>query len=95
MVLPNGQAPLLTEKNYQESYLRFQDRQAGVSLVYDPEKDAYHYNAYCLEIRNLKELFTVEFDFLEQALEMINEEFSTWKLISFNGKSGCGSCVAK
>lgn len=86
----------LTEENYESDYLRFQDRQAGVSLVYDPYEERYYYNAYCVEMKLVKELFSVEYRFLEEALETINDEFGTWELVSFDKKkSGCGSCVAK
>ena len=86
----------LTEENYDSSFLRFHDRQAGVSLVYDPHEGRYYYNAYCAEAKILKQLFSVEYVFLEQALETINDEFGTWELVSFDPKkSGCGSCVAK
>ena len=86
----------LTEENYESDFLRFQERQAGVSLVYDPAEERYYYNAYCVETKLLKELFSVEYRFLEEALETINDEFGTWELVSFEKKkSGCGSCVAK
>ncbi|MFK7824751.1 MAG: hypothetical protein AB8G05_11370 [Oligoflexales bacterium] len=86
----------LTEENYESDFLRFQDRQAGVSLVYDPCEERYYYNAYCVETKLLKELFSVEYRFLEEALETVNDEFGTWELVSFDKKkSGCGSCVAK
>lgn len=85
----------LTEFNYEYSYLQFQDRQAGISLVYSPEEERYYYNAYCIEMKNLKELFTVEYLFLEEALETINAEFFGWELKSFDKKSGCSSCAAK
>ena len=85
----------LTEENYQHTVLVFRDRQAGVSEIFDPGTGRYSYNAYCLEKKLLKELFTCEYDFLSDALEVINEEFGTWQTESFEGKSGCGSCVAK
>jgi hypothetical protein len=84
----------LTEENYDHSVLVFRDRQAGVSEIYDPERDSFSYNAYCLEKKLVKELFTCEYDFLTDALEVINEEFGSWDLESFD-KKGCGSCVAK
>lgn len=86
---------LLTEENFEGSYLRFQDRQAGVSLVYSHEDDKFYYNAYCVEMTLLKELLSVEFDYLDDALTFINEEFSSWEVASYEAKSGCGSCVAK
>ena len=85
----------LTEDNYQHTVLVFRDRQAGVSEIFDPKTGRYSYNAYCLEKKLLKELFTCEYDFLSDALEVINEEFGTWQTESFDGKSGCGSCAAK
>lgn len=86
----------LTADNYDQAVFRFQDRQAGVTEIYDPEENLYTYNAYCLEIKLMKELFTVEYDFLEDALELINSEFGSWELREFAAKdSGCGSCVAK
>jgi hypothetical protein len=85
----------LTVDNYDHSVLVFRDRQAGVSEIYDPETDRYTYNAYCLEKKLLKELFTCEYDFLEDALQVINEEFGSWGLETFEEESGCGSCVAK
>jgi hypothetical protein len=44
-----------------------------------------------------KELCTVEYEFLEDALDTINADFGTWELKPFEAesKSGCGSCVAK
>ncbi len=84
----------LTETNYDSSVLVFRDRQAGVSEIYDPESGTFSYNAYCLEKKLMKELFTCEYDFLTDALEVINEEFGSWDLESFD-KKGCGSCVAK
>ena len=85
----------LNEENYQEKVFRFRDRQAGISIIYDPKDDTYSYNAYCLEIKIMKELFTVEFDFLDDALALINDEFGTWELEDIGTKKGCGSCVAK
>ncbi|MDD9950459.1 MAG: hypothetical protein OXT67_02735 [Zetaproteobacteria bacterium] len=86
----------LNESNYDSHYLRFQERQAGVSLVFDPDKELYYYNAYCIEMKLLKELFTVEYTFLEEALETIDAEFGTWELTPYDKKkSGCGSCAAK
>lgn len=87
---------VLTEENFTAKAFRFRDRQAGVSLIFDPEREVYTYNAYCLEIQLLKELFTVEHDYLEDALKLINDEFGTWELKDLAPeKSGCGSCVAK
>lgn len=86
----------ITEENFETHYLRFEKRQAGVGLVYCPEKEAYSYNAYCLEKELLKELFSVEHEFLEDALQMIHEEFGSWELVPYEKqKSGCSSCAAK
>jgi hypothetical protein len=87
-------AQKLTPDNYSHSVLVFRDRQAGVTEIYDPGMGRYTYNAYCLEKKLLKELFTCEYEFLEDALLAINEEFGTWTLESFDQK-GCGSCAAK
>ena len=87
---------ILTEENYGHMALVFRDRQAGVAPIYDPFKETYTYNAYCLEKRLLKELWTKEFDYLVDALEAVNDEFDTWTLESLEeGKSGCGNCAAK
>jgi hypothetical protein len=86
----------LTLDNYTSNYLQFQDRQAGVNVVFSPDDDRYYYNAYCIETKLLKELMTVEFEFPEDAIEMINCDFATWELKDFDTKkSGCGSCSAK
>lgn len=85
----------LTNENYSHSVLRFRDRQAGVSEVFDPSDEKYAYNAYCIEITLLTELYSCEFEFLEDALAAVNQEFGQWELVDLGGKSGCGSCVAK
>ena len=85
----------LTEENFSYSILQFRDRQAGVSVVYDPDLDTYSYNAYCLEAKLLKELFTFEYEFLGDALSVVNDEFGQWELVDLSAKKGCGSCVAK
>lgn len=85
----------LTEDNYTSMALGFRDRQAGVSLIYDPETMGYTYNAYCIETKLFKELFTAEYTFLADALNMINGEFGTWELVRLDGKKNCTSCVAK
>ena len=85
----------MTEENYSYSYYSFEDRQSGISLVYSPSKKSYLYNVYCLEQTLLKELFTVEYDFLEDALKTVNSEFGNWKLKTFEEKkSSCSSCTA-
>ena len=86
----------LTDDNYMEKAFFFRDRQAGVSSIFDPKTKTYTYNAYCLERELMKELFTVEFDFLDDALQLINDEFGSWEIDSLGTeKSECGSCVAK
>jgi hypothetical protein len=86
----------LSIDNYMAKVFRFNDRQAGISLIYDPNRDCFTYNAYCLETKIMKELFTVECDFLDDALSLINQEFGTWDLVDLvEEKSGCGSCAAK
>jgi hypothetical protein len=85
----------LTVDNFAHSILQFRDRQAGVSVVYDPEMDRYTYNAYCIEAQLLQELFTCEYEFLDDALLVINEEFGQWESVDLLAKKGCGSCVAK
>jgi len=85
----------LTADNFDHTILKFRDRQAGVSVIFDPESEVYSYNAYCLETKLMKELFTCEYEFLDDALECINEEFGTWETESFDKKKGCSTCVAK
>lgn len=84
----------LTEENYSHTVLVFRDRQAGISEVFDPETESFSYNAYCLEKKLMKELYSCEYDFLADALDRINEEFGTWTPESFD-KKGCGNCAAK
>ncbi|MBP9708533.1 MAG: hypothetical protein KBD78_12895 [Oligoflexales bacterium] len=84
----------LTEENFTHMTLNHNDRQAGVSLVFDPETSSYVYNAYLLEKKLLKELKSQEFEFLSDALAYVNDEFAGWELITFD-KKGCGSCAAK
>ena len=85
----------LTAENYTTHFLRFQKRQAGISLAYSAEEKKFFYNAYCVETEILKELFTVEYEFLEDALKTINQEFEGWELAPYEEKSGCSSCAAK
>ena len=86
----------LTIDNFMSHYLRFSARQAGVSISYCPDSGRFIYNAYCIEIEKLKELYSVEYEFLEDALDLINSEFQTWELIAYDkGQSGCGSCSNK
>ena len=87
---------MLTQDNYMDQAFVFRTRQAGVSLIFDPAHERYVYNAYCLETKLLKELFTQEFHDLEAAIARINDEFGNWELKAVGeDKSGCGSCVAK
>ncbi len=86
----------LTDENYLTSAFKFRDRQAGVSVIYNPKGDFFTYNAYCLETKIMKELFTVEHDYLDDAIQLINDEFGSWEFIDLaSEKSSCGSCVAK
>ena len=86
----------LDTENYSHSFYNFGDRQAGVSLVFCPTEKCFYYNAYCLEAKLLKEIFSVEHEFLEDALATINSEFGQWELKSHEvKKEGCGTCVAK
>ena len=84
----------LTPDNFTSMALRHRDRQAGVSMIYDPETDIFVYNAYCLELKLLKELFSHECATLEEALAVINDQFSTWELTELAVASeGCaGGC---
>ena len=85
----------LTPDNFTSMALRHLDRQAGVSMIYDPDDDIFVYNAYCLELKLLKELFSQECTTLEEALEMINAEFGGWTLADLAVEhKGCaaGTC---
>ena len=84
----------LTEDNYSASYLEFSDRQAGVSVVYSPDDNRYYYNVYCVERKILKEIYSVEFEFLSDALELLNNEFNSWELANYE-KSKCSTCSNK
>ena len=85
----------ITQENYTSHFLSFQKRQAGISLVYSSKEEKFFYNAYCIETELLKELFSVEFEFLDDAIEALNEEFKGWELTPYEQKSGCSSCSAK
>ncbi len=86
----------LNLENFETHSLTFGDRQAGISLIFDPDDQRYSYNAYCLEKKLIKELFTCEYEFLEDALTAINSEFGNWELKSLiKEKKGCSTCVAK
>ena len=84
----------LTTQNYSWCFFKFRDRQAGVAEVYNPHTQHYRYNAYCLEQKLLKEIYTQEFDFLEDALEHTNLEFGNWEFHDLSlKKPACGSCA--
>jgi hypothetical protein len=85
----------LNDENFLTNVLKFRERQAGVAVVFDPTTERYSYNAYCVETALLKELFTCEFDFLDDALNLINAEFGSWELSSLEKQSGCSTCIAK
>ena len=87
----------LTTENYEDYCLFFGDRQAGISHVYCPDENSFLYCVYCVETKILKDLFSVECEYLEEALELVNEEFGSWELVAYNkkNKSSCSTCVAK
>ena len=86
-------AAKLTAQNYGWCLFKFRDRQAGVTEIYDPAAECYHYNSYCLEQKLLKEIYTREFAFLDDALEHTNLEFGNWEFQDLNlKKPACGSC---
>jgi hypothetical protein len=85
----------ITTDNFEYTVLRFRDRQAGIAVIYDSELDRFTYNAYCIETKLLQELYSCEFEFLDDALTLINDEFSEWEKFDLSAKSGCGSCAAK
>lgn len=86
---------MLDPENYMDMVFKFNDRQAGISCIYSDETKSFSYNAYCLETKLLKELFSAEFSYLTDALELVNDEFGTWALVRLDGKSDCGTCAAK
>ena len=84
----------LTAENYSWCVFKFRDRQAGVSEIYDPEEERYRYNSYCLEQKLLKEIYTQEYAFLDDALEHTNLEFGNWEFQDLSlKKPACGSCA--
>ena len=87
----------LTADNYEDYCLVFNDRQASISHVYCPEEKNYLYCVSCVERKILKDLFSVECEYLDEALALINEEFGSWELKTYEKSktSSCGSCVAK
>ncbi len=88
----------ITAENYEDKVLRFGTRQAGVGVVYDPFHDRFSYSAYCIETELLKEIFSVEHEFPEDAIALVNSEFGSWELTELHDKKkegGCGSCAAK
>ncbi|MCY4444450.1 MAG: hypothetical protein OXC44_06610 [Proteobacteria bacterium] len=87
---------MLTEKNFLTACLTFEKRQAGVSVIFCPQKNRYFYHAYCLEKDLLKDLLSLEFLALEEALSYINDEFNGWKVTEFkDNQKNCGTCHAK
>ena len=87
------QKQTLTTENYTHCYYCFRTRQAGISEIYDPKSETYAYNSYCLEQELTKEIYSVEFNFLEDAIEHINEEFGNWEFRDLSlKKQECGSC---
>lgn len=85
----------ITSDNYDSNVLTFRDRQAGIGVVFDPDLDRYYYNVYCIETKLLKELFSCEYEFLADALDVLNAEFGTWDKVDLGDQKGCGSCAAK
>lgn len=85
----------ITHENYLDNFLEFQDRQSGVGLVFNPESDAYTYNVYCIDRKLMKEIYSAEVEFLDDALSLLNDEFATWKLVSYDSESGCSTCANK
>ncbi|MBC61073.1 MAG: hypothetical protein CMP11_01345 [Zetaproteobacteria bacterium] len=84
---------LITEDNYINSYLRHNTRQAGISLVYSPNEERYYYNVYCIEMDLLKELMSVEVEYLSEAIDLINSEFGTWELKDYEKQEkSCSTC---
>ena len=83
----------LKQKNFLHSCLAFEDRQAGVSIIYCHIEDKYFYNVYCMDVKILKDLMSVEFNNLDEALDYVNEEFGTWKLhnLALNDQKGCAA----
>lgn len=87
---------LITSENYNYSYFSFEDRQAGIGHIFCPKKDSFNYNVYCVERKLLKEIFSIEYDFLDDAINAVNQEFGQWERVEFKDKkSGCGNCAAK
>ena len=87
---------MLDQENFMTHTFTWRTRQAGVSVIYDAENDLYSYNAYCMETEKLKELFTCEYEYLDDALEVVNSEYGNWPLVELSPeKYGCGSCAAK
>ncbi len=92
------EAPKLAvdEDSFLYRYYRFEDRQAGIGLVYCPQEERYFYNVYCADTKLVKDIFAVEFEFLVDALETLQKEFGQWQCIEIeDGAGGCGSCAAK
>lgn len=85
----------IDSSNYTYKVFMFEDRQAGIGLVYDPFSEKFNYNVYCLETKLMKEIYSEEFNFLDDAIEHVHDEFGQWKLTEFQEESSCGSCSAK
>ena len=85
----------ITHENFLHSALVFRERQAGVSLVFNPGNDLFTYNVYCIETKMMVELMTCEFNDIDEALTTVNSEFATWEYLDMQKKEGCGTCVAK
>ncbi len=89
-------AARLTAQNYGWCSFKFRDRQAGVTEIYDPLAKCYRYNSYCLEQKLLKEIYSKEFAFLDDALTHTNGEFGNWEFQDLSlKKPACGSCANK
>ncbi|MDE3269114.1 MAG: hypothetical protein OYH77_02390 [Pseudomonadota bacterium] len=83
----------LTTLNYTYCYYVFRSRQAGVTAIYDPTQQLYVYNSYCLEQKLLKEIYSIEFGFLDDALAHINTEFGNWEFRNILlKKPACNGC---
>ena len=86
----------ITDENYLTHVLRFRDRQAGISVVYDPQTDDFSFVASAVETQQLVELWSAEYPNLDAAVAAVNSEFGTWELTSLGKKdsAGCGTCAA-
>ncbi len=82
----------LTVENYEGSCLTFGDRQAGISHVYSPGNSRFYYHVYCVDRKSLTDIFSVEYEFLTDALETVNSEFAGWERQEYEAKSLCSTC---